>query len=78
MFWISGGETPEKGEEVGAGSIEIGRDAPRPATILRVASELEERGGEIQELFKEIRCPWGQAALPIHLRKGEQELLVDV
>ena len=77
MFWISG-ETPEKGEEGGAGSIEIGRDAPRPATILRVASELEERGGEIQELFKEIRCPWGQAVLPIHLRQGEQEFFVEV
>ena len=57
MFWISGGEIPEEGAEPGGertGPIEIERDAPRPATILRVASELEERGGEIQELFKEI------------------------
>ncbi len=57
MFWISGGEIPDhdaESEGERRGLIEIERDAPRPATILRVASELEERGAEIQELFKEI------------------------
>ncbi len=81
MFWSSGGETSDEnvqtGEE-GTGPIEIGRDAPRPATILRVASELEERGGEIQELFKEIECPWGQVVLPIHLLRGGQDFFVEV
>jgi hypothetical protein len=80
MFWNSG-ETPGEGGEAGAGGtgpIEIERDAPRPATILRVANELEESGREIQELFKEIRCPWGQAVLPIHFREGDQDFLVEV
>ena len=57
MFWSSGGETPEEVEEGSTGPIEIELDAPRPVTILRVASELEERGADIQELFKEIQCP---------------------
>jgi hypothetical protein len=81
MFWNSGGETPEEGVEQGearTGSIEIERDAPRPATILKVASVLEERGGEILELFKEIRCPWGQVVLPIHLREGGEDFFVEV
>jgi hypothetical protein len=81
MFWISGGETHEGGVEAHGehtGPIEIERDAPRPATILRVASELEERGGEIQELFKEIRCPWGQMVLPIYLLDGGRSRYVDV
>ena len=81
MFWISGGETPEEGVEAHdehTGLIEIERDAPRPATILRVASELEERGGEIQELFKEIRCPWGQVVLPIHLLDEGRSRFVEV
>lgn len=80
MFWNNGGETPEEGVEGEArtGSIEIERDAPRPATILKVASELEERGSEILELFKEIRCPWGQVVLPIHLREGGEDFFVEV
>jgi hypothetical protein len=81
MFWISGGETPEEGVDAHGehtGLIEIERDAPRPATILRVASELEERGGEIQELFKEIRCPWGQVVLPIHLLDEGRSRFVEV
>ena len=80
MVWSSG-ETPEgsvEAEGEHTGPIEIGRDAPRPATILRVASELEERGADIQELFKEIRCPWGQVVLPIHILQGEQDFFVEV
>jgi hypothetical protein len=75
MFWVSGGETPEEERTC---HIEIERNAPRPATILRVATELEERGGKIQELFKEIHCPWGQAVLPIHLLRRDQDLFIDV
>jgi hypothetical protein len=81
MFWMRSGETPEEGVEAegeNTSPIEIERDAPRPATILRVANELEERGGEIQELFKEIRCPWGQVVLPIHLLAGGRSYFVEV
>ncbi len=75
MFWSSGGETPEEGRTA---HIEIARDAPRPVTILRAASELEERGADIKELFKEVRCPWGHVVLPIHLQQGEQDFFVEV
>ena len=81
MFWISGGGMPDEGAESEGerrGPIEIERDAPRPATILRVASELEERGGEIQELFKEIQCPWGQVVLPIHLLEEGRSHFIEV
>ena len=75
MFWSGGGKTPEEGSRY---PIEIGRDAPRPVTIVRAASELQERGADIQELFKEIRCPWGQVVFPIHLLQGDQDFLVEV
>jgi hypothetical protein len=81
MFWNSGGETPEEGVDDGearTSPIEIERDAPRPATILKVASILEGRGGEIRELFKEIRCPWGEVVLPIHLRERGEDFFVEV
>jgi hypothetical protein len=81
MFWRSGEATGEQGEEVRseeAGPIVIEPDAARPATILRVAGELEERGGEIVELFKEIRSPHGQIVLPIHLRNEGREVFVEV
>jgi len=81
MFWNSGAEKPDEGAESEGerrGPIEIERDAPRPATILRVASELEERGGEIQELFKEIESPLGQVVLPIYLLDGGHSHFIEV
>jgi hypothetical protein len=75
MQWSNGGDTPE---EVFVGPIRLERDAPRPATILKVATELEERGAEIRELFKEIRAPWGEVALPIHLVRGGRDFFVEV
>jgi hypothetical protein len=81
MFWRDGGETPESGQEAReepAGPIRIERDAPRPATILRVAGELEERGGKILELFKEIESPLGRVVLPIYLRQDESDFFVEV
>ena len=49
MIWKDGEETPEEGVVAGpeedTDPIQIERDAPRPATILMVAGELEERGG---------------------------------
>ena len=82
MFWRDEGETPEEGiqeaKEEHTGHIQIERDAPRPATILRVAGEMEERGGKILELFKEIESPLGRVVLPIYMRKGEMDLFVEV
>lgn len=82
MFWRGEKEAPKNpGPDAPAGPrgpIRIEPDAPRPATILRVAGELEERGGEILELFKEIRSPLGRAVLPIHLLEDEEAFFVEV
>ena len=81
MLWKNAGDTPEGGpvpEGERAGPIQIERDAPRPATILKVATELEERDAEIRELFKEVRSPWGEVALPIHLVRGGRNYFVEV
>jgi hypothetical protein len=58
--------------------IQIERDAPRPATILKVAGELEERGGTILELFKEVESPFGRVVLPIYLRQDDRDFFVEV
>lgn len=82
MFWRGGGEPPVEGveetPEEHSGPIRVERDAPRPATILQVAGELEARGGTIVELFKEIESPLGRVVMPIHFRQDEQDFLVEV
>jgi hypothetical protein len=82
MFRRDEEATPEEGVEGAAeerrGPIQIDRDAPRPATILRVAGELEERGGRILELFKEIESPLGRVVLPIYLRQDDRDFFVEV
>jgi hypothetical protein len=82
VFWRGEKGAPQDPErevpEGPRGPIRIEPDAPRPATILRVAGELEERGGEILELFKEIRSPLGRAVLPIHLLEDEETFFVEV
>ena len=82
MFWRGGRETPEEGVEESpeehTGPIRIERDAPRPATILRVAGELEERGGTILELFKEIESPLGRVVMPIYFRQDGEDFFVEV
>src|SRR5918994_2010583 len=82
MFWRGGGEAPEEGvdetPEEHSGPIRIERDAPRPATILRVAGELEARGGTIVELFKEVESPLGRVVMPIHFRQEDEEYFVEV
>jgi hypothetical protein len=62
----------------GFGDVEVARGAPRPATILKIADELESRGGEILELFKEVSSPKGLAVYPIHLRQEGREFFVEV
>jgi hypothetical protein len=39
---------------------------------------LEERGGTILELFKEIESPLGRVVLPIYLRQGDRDFFVEV
>jgi hypothetical protein len=82
MFWRGGGETREERveetPEEHSGPIWVEPDAPRPATILRVAAELEARGGTIVELFKEIETPLGRVVMPIHFRQDDQDFLVEV
>ena len=43
-----------------------------------MAGELEERGGTILELFKEIESPLGRVVLPIYLRQDERDIFVEV
>ena len=82
MFWRGEEEAPQSSERESPGEprgpIRVEPDAPRPATILRVAGELEERGGEILELFKEVRSPLGRVVLPIHLLDEEEAFFVEV
>jgi hypothetical protein len=82
LFWRGEEEhpqTPDEGpREEARGPIRVEPDAPRPATILRVAGELEDRGGDILELFKEIRSPLGRVVLPIHLLQDEETFFVEV
>jgi hypothetical protein len=82
VFWRGEEEAPRSPEREASdesrGPIRVEPDAPRPATILRVAGELEERGGEILELFKEVRSPLGRAVLPIHLLDAEEAFFVEV
>ena len=56
MFWRDGGDTPEapaeEASEEYSDPIVIERDAPRPATILRVAGELEGRGARYSSSSK--------------------------
>lgn len=56
----------------------IVRDAPRPATILRVADALEYQGGQVLELFREIESPLGRAVFPIQLTKSGREFFIEV
>lgn len=81
MLWGNGDDMPEKGAAPGKrrlGPIRVERDAPRPATILKVATQLEERGADIRELFKEVRSPLGGVALPIHLVRDGRDVFVEV
>lgn len=82
MFWKRNeGDAPEKeaAPQQPAGPIRIERDAQRPATILRVAGELEERDGKILELFKEVRTLDERiAVIPIHATRDGHEFFVEV
>jgi hypothetical protein len=71
-------ESAKRATQEYRGPIQIERDAPRPATILRVAGELEKRGGKILELFKEIESPLGRVVLPIYLHQDDRDFFVEV
>lgn len=83
MFWKKSGrgsseQEPTENKGSKPGPIQIERDAERPATILKVAGELENRGAKVVELFKEIETPWGKAVLPIHLLWQDQDFFVEI
>lgn len=82
MFWKRNeGDAPEEeaAPQQPAGPIRIERDSQRPATILRVAGELEERDGKILELFKEVRTSDERTAvIPIHATRDGHEFFVEV
>ena len=59
-------------------TIEIERDAWRAASISRVAERLRRHGEEIVELFKVVASPEGQAVIPIHLRRGGEDVFVEI
>lgn len=61
-----------------AETIELARGTSRAASISRVAEELRRRGEEIVELFKEVNSPAGRAVFPIHLRRGAEDVFVEV
>ena len=60
-----------------AETIELERDAPRAASISRIAEELGRRGEDVVELFKEVTSPTGRAILPIYLRRDGEDVFVE-
>jgi hypothetical protein len=58
--------------------IEVERDVPRAVAISRNAEELRWNGEEVVELFKEVTSPVGRAVLPIHLKRGGENVFVEV
>jgi len=58
--------------------LEIERDVPRAVSISRVAEELRWRGEEVVELFKEVTSPARRAVLPIHLKRGGEDIFIEV
>jgi hypothetical protein len=61
-----------------AETVVLERNAPRAASITRVAEELNRRGEEVVELFKEVISPVGQAVLPIYLRRNGEDVFFEV
>ena len=60
-------------------TVEIERDASRAASISRIAEELNQRGEEVVELFKEVSSSTGwETVMPIHLRRGGEDVFVEV
>lgn len=72
-------ETPQdRADRSALEDIKLERDAPRGASISRIAEELGRRGEEIVELFKEVVSPAGRTVLPIRLRRGGEDVFVEV
>ncbi len=58
--------------------IELHPGISRATSISRVAEELWRRGEEVVEIFKEVVSPEGRADLPIHLRRGSEDIFIEV
>lgn len=83
MFWRHRGQVldeqlDDEGFVALSEPIEVERDAPRPAAILRIVGEFERRGKDVVDLFEEVESPYGRAVLPIHLRDEEGDLFIEV
>jgi len=61
-----------------AETVEIERGVSRAASISRVAEELRRRDEEVVELFKVVVSPAGRAILPVYLRRGGEDVFVEV
>lgn len=61
-----------------AETIEIERGVSRAASISRVAEELRRRDEEVVELFKVVVSSAGRAILPVYLRRGGEDVFVEV
>jgi hypothetical protein len=61
-----------------AESIEIGRGASRAVAISLVIEELRRRGEKAVEVLGMVSAPAGQATMPIHLRRGREDVFVEV
>ena len=58
--------------------FEIESGASRPATIIRLAAELERQGKKVVELFKEVESPRGRGLIPLYLQEGGKDLFVEL
>jgi hypothetical protein len=61
-----------------AESIEIGRGASWTVAISLVIEELRRRGEKVVEVLGMVTAPAGQAVMPIHLRRGREDVFVEV
>ena len=72
------GPLADRAEGPLAETVKLERGLSRAAAISRVAEELRRRGEEVVELFKEVSSPTGQAVLPIYLRRGGEDVFIEI
>lgn len=81
MFWKRREGSSEPREKIGndrLGSFEIEPGAPRPATLLKVADELEHRDWNVVELLKEVSTARGSHRYPVQITRDDANVFVEV